>query len=68
MSSDRAEVRALAAALEKAEGEIYVITDNQYVRDTAQCIETGGNVHKRKHYDVWTRIENHIHKMKSVRW
>eukprot|EP00972_Heterocapsa_arctica_P038846 5723893-Heterocapsa_arctica.AAC.1 len=41
-SSDRAEVRALVAALEKTEGDIYIITDNQYVRDTAQYLETGG--------------------------
>eukprot|EP00972_Heterocapsa_arctica_P064896 9579333-Heterocapsa_arctica.AAC.1 len=40
-SSYRAEVRALAAALEKTEGAIDVITDNRYVRDTAQYIETG---------------------------
>eukprot|EP00972_Heterocapsa_arctica_P046309 6831607-Heterocapsa_arctica.AAC.1 len=40
-SSDRAEVRALVAALEKAEEYINVITDNQYVRDTAQYIATG---------------------------
>eukprot|EP00972_Heterocapsa_arctica_P047372 6987448-Heterocapsa_arctica.AAC.1 len=29
-SSDRAEVRALVAALEKADGKIDIITDNQY--------------------------------------
>eukprot|EP00972_Heterocapsa_arctica_P101181 14914280-Heterocapsa_arctica.AAC.1 len=40
-SSDRAEVRALVAALEKAEEDINVVTDNQYVRDTAQYIATG---------------------------
>eukprot|EP00972_Heterocapsa_arctica_P090395 13334386-Heterocapsa_arctica.AAC.1 len=34
----------------------------------AQYIETGGNVHKGKHYDLWTRIKNHIYKMKSIRW
>eukprot|EP00972_Heterocapsa_arctica_P102648 15128946-Heterocapsa_arctica.AAC.1 len=67
-SSDRVEVRALVVALEKAEGAIDVITDNQYIRDTAQYIETGGNVHKGKHYDLRTRIKNQIHKMKSIRW
>eukprot|EP00972_Heterocapsa_arctica_P015314 2256240-Heterocapsa_arctica.AAC.1 len=67
-SSDRAEVRALVAALEKTEDEIYVITDNQYVRDTAQYIASGGNLHKGKHYDLWSRIESHIHKMKNIRW
>eukprot|EP00972_Heterocapsa_arctica_P010509 1543339-Heterocapsa_arctica.AAC.1 len=41
-SSDRAEVRALVAALEKYENKIEVITDNQYVRDTAQYIAAGG--------------------------
>eukprot|EP00972_Heterocapsa_arctica_P018134 2679314-Heterocapsa_arctica.AAC.1 len=41
-SSDRAEVRSLVAALEKTEGEIDIITDNQCVRDTAQYLETGG--------------------------
>eukprot|EP00972_Heterocapsa_arctica_P090391 13334007-Heterocapsa_arctica.AAC.1 len=41
-SSDRAEVRALVAALEKAENNIEVITDNQYVRGTAQYIAAGG--------------------------
>eukprot|EP00972_Heterocapsa_arctica_P021860 3215495-Heterocapsa_arctica.AAC.1 len=45
-SSDRAEVIALVAALEKTEGNIYIITDNKYVRDTAQYLETGGTVHK----------------------
>eukprot|EP00972_Heterocapsa_arctica_P023987 3532648-Heterocapsa_arctica.AAC.1 len=34
-SSDTAEVRALVAALAKAEDNIEIITDNQYVRDTA---------------------------------
>eukprot|EP00972_Heterocapsa_arctica_P069790 10310430-Heterocapsa_arctica.AAC.1 len=38
-SSDRA---ALVAALEKAEEETYITTDNQYVRDTAQYIAAGG--------------------------
>eukprot|EP00972_Heterocapsa_arctica_P019953 2943458-Heterocapsa_arctica.AAC.1 len=41
-SSDRAEVRALVAALEKPEEAIEVITDNQYVRDTAQYLATSG--------------------------
>eukprot|EP00972_Heterocapsa_arctica_P004745 704629-Heterocapsa_arctica.AAC.1 len=41
-SSDRAEVRALVAVLEKTEGTIDVITDNQYVRNTAQYLESGG--------------------------
>ncbi len=50
--SDRAEVRALVAALEKAESNIDIITDNQYVRDTAQYLETGGTVHKGKHFDL----------------
>eukprot|EP00972_Heterocapsa_arctica_P073074 10794148-Heterocapsa_arctica.AAC.1 len=45
-SSDRAEVRALVAAIEKTEGNIDIITDNQYVRDTAQYLVTGGTVHK----------------------
>eukprot|EP00972_Heterocapsa_arctica_P074416 10981951-Heterocapsa_arctica.AAC.1 len=48
-SSDRAEVRALVAALENTEGLIDVITDNQYVRNTAQYSELGGVVHKGKH-------------------
>eukprot|EP00972_Heterocapsa_arctica_P051099 7512576-Heterocapsa_arctica.AAC.1 len=45
-SSDRAEVRALVAALEKTEGNIEILTDNQYVRDTAQYIAAGGSVHR----------------------
>eukprot|EP00972_Heterocapsa_arctica_P004887 723370-Heterocapsa_arctica.AAC.1 len=44
--SDRAEVRALFAALEKAIGRIEVITDNQYVTDTTNALLTGGIVHK----------------------
>ncbi len=56
-SSDRAEVRALVAALEQTESNIDIITDNQYVRDTAQYLETGGTVHKGKHFDLWTRIK-----------
>eukprot|EP00972_Heterocapsa_arctica_P108650 15999651-Heterocapsa_arctica.AAC.1 len=67
-SSDRAEVRALVAALEKAEDQIEVITDNQYVRNTAQYLASGGAVHKGKHCDLWTRIKQHINKMKSTRW
>eukprot|EP00972_Heterocapsa_arctica_P080497 11861594-Heterocapsa_arctica.AAC.1 len=67
-SSDRAEVRALVAALEKTKTRIDIITDNQYVRDTAHYLESGGNVHKGKHCDLWTRIKQHIHKMKSIRW
>eukprot|EP00972_Heterocapsa_arctica_P086272 12717144-Heterocapsa_arctica.AAC.1 len=51
-SSDRAEVRALLAASEKAENNIEVITDNQYVRDTAQYIAAGGMVHKGKRSDL----------------
>eukprot|EP00972_Heterocapsa_arctica_P056439 8327006-Heterocapsa_arctica.AAC.1 len=47
--SDRAEVRALVAALEQTEETIEVITDNQYVRDTEQYIAAGGTVHKGKH-------------------
>eukprot|EP00972_Heterocapsa_arctica_P100645 14839136-Heterocapsa_arctica.AAC.1 len=67
-SSDRAEVRVLVAALEKAEGNIEIITDNQYVRDTAQYIAAGGNVHKGKHSDLCKRINKHIHKMTNIRW
>eukprot|EP00972_Heterocapsa_arctica_P070472 10409797-Heterocapsa_arctica.AAC.1 len=47
--SDRAEVRARLAALEKAIGNIEVITDNQYVRDTTNYLISGGAVHKGKH-------------------
>eukprot|EP00972_Heterocapsa_arctica_P077159 11379998-Heterocapsa_arctica.AAC.1 len=47
--SDRAEVRALLAAFEKSTGRIEVITDNQYVRDTAIHLLSGGIVHKGKH-------------------
>eukprot|EP00972_Heterocapsa_arctica_P042264 6230109-Heterocapsa_arctica.AAC.1 len=44
--SDRAEVRALVAVLEKTEDAIQVITDNQYVRDTAQYLAARGMAHK----------------------
>eukprot|EP00972_Heterocapsa_arctica_P020536 3028343-Heterocapsa_arctica.AAC.1 len=44
--SDRAEVRALLAALEQSTRRIEVITDNQYVRDTTNGLLTGGIVHK----------------------
>eukprot|EP00972_Heterocapsa_arctica_P017669 2612065-Heterocapsa_arctica.AAC.1 len=63
-NSDRAEVSALVAALEKTEGDIDIITDNQDVRDTAQYLETGGTVHRGKHFDLWTRIKSQIHNMK----
>ena len=56
------------AALEKTKGPIDVIADNQYVRNTAQYLESGGTVHKGKHNDLWTRIKTQIHKMKSIRW
>eukprot|EP00972_Heterocapsa_arctica_P075298 11108145-Heterocapsa_arctica.AAC.1 len=36
--SDRAEVRAQLAALEKSTGRIEVIPDNQYVRDTTNYL------------------------------
>eukprot|EP00972_Heterocapsa_arctica_P071048 10497139-Heterocapsa_arctica.AAC.1 len=38
--ADRAEVRALVAALDKSIGGIEIITDNQYVRDTANYLFT----------------------------
>eukprot|EP00972_Heterocapsa_arctica_P024706 3643653-Heterocapsa_arctica.AAC.1 len=44
--SDRAEVRALVAALEKTEQVIEVTTYNQYVKDTTQYLAAGGTVHK----------------------
>eukprot|EP00972_Heterocapsa_arctica_P063730 9403562-Heterocapsa_arctica.AAC.1 len=44
--SDRAEVRANLAALEKTIGRIEVITDNQYVRDTTNNLLMGDTVHK----------------------
>eukprot|EP00972_Heterocapsa_arctica_P006107 899282-Heterocapsa_arctica.AAC.1 len=43
--SDRAEVRALVATLEESEETIEIITDNRYVRDTAQYLTAGGIVH-----------------------
>eukprot|EP00972_Heterocapsa_arctica_P008513 1242383-Heterocapsa_arctica.AAC.1 len=55
--SDRAEVRALLAALEKSTGKIEEINDNQYVRDTTICLLSGGIVHKGKHSDRWHRIK-----------
>eukprot|EP00972_Heterocapsa_arctica_P114830 16444577-Heterocapsa_arctica.AAC.1 len=58
--SDRAEVRALIAALEKSIGRIEVITDNQYVRDTAKDLLTGGTVSKGKHSDLWSRLHNNL--------
>eukprot|EP00972_Heterocapsa_arctica_P014542 2140513-Heterocapsa_arctica.AAC.1 len=58
--SDRAEVRALLAALEKTIGKNEVITDNQYVRDTTNYLLSGGTVHKGKHNDLWTRINSNI--------
>jgi ribonuclease HI len=67
-SSDRAEVRALVAALEKSTAGVHIITDNQYVRNTAQYLKAGGTVHKGKHHDLWTRINNNIQKMDSIRW
>ena len=67
-SSDRAEIRALVAALEKSTAGVHIITDNQYVRNTAQYLKAGGTVHKGKHHDLWTRINNNIHKMDSIRW
>ena len=66
--SDRAEVRALLAALEKTIGKIEVITDNQYVRDTSNYLLSGGTVHKGKHSDLWTRIHSNIEKLISIRW
>eukprot|EP00972_Heterocapsa_arctica_P088404 13034737-Heterocapsa_arctica.AAC.1 len=50
--SDRAEVRALLAAFEKAIGQIEDITDNQYVRDTTNYLISGGTAHKGKHSDL----------------
>eukprot|EP00972_Heterocapsa_arctica_P032927 4844407-Heterocapsa_arctica.AAC.1 len=61
--SDRAEVRALLAALEKTIGRIEVITDNMYVRDTTNGLLTGGQVHKGKNIDLWNKMHNHIDKL-----
>eukprot|EP00972_Heterocapsa_arctica_P093529 13795637-Heterocapsa_arctica.AAC.1 len=66
--SDRAEVRALLAALEKTIGKLEVITDNQYVRDTAHYLLSGGTVYKGKHSDLWTMINTNIGKLISIRW
>eukprot|EP00972_Heterocapsa_arctica_P041346 6099240-Heterocapsa_arctica.AAC.1 len=66
--SDKAEVRALVAALEKTEDVIEVITDNQYVRGTAQYLATGGMVHKGQHSDPWGRIKLHICKLGNIIW
>eukprot|EP00972_Heterocapsa_arctica_P112698 16433280-Heterocapsa_arctica.AAC.1 len=66
--SDRAEVRALLAALEKTIGNIELITDNQYVRDTTNELLTGGTVQKGKHSDLRTRINDNIGKLVSIRW
>eukprot|EP00972_Heterocapsa_arctica_P073749 10888239-Heterocapsa_arctica.AAC.1 len=65
---DRAEVRALVAALSNTEEHIEVITDNQYVRDTAQYLAAGGTVHQGKHSDLWNRINNQIAKLGHIRW
>ena len=67
-SSDRAEVRALVATLEKSQTGVHIITDNQYVMNTAQYLESGGTVHKGKHFDLCTRIKHNIGKMNSIRW
>eukprot|EP00972_Heterocapsa_arctica_P053790 7922799-Heterocapsa_arctica.AAC.1 len=66
--SDRAEVRALVAALEKSIGGIEVITDNQYVRDTANDLLTGGVVHKGKHSDLCNRTNHNLDKLNNIRW
>eukprot|EP00972_Heterocapsa_arctica_P093286 13761581-Heterocapsa_arctica.AAC.1 len=66
--SDRAEVMALVAALVKLIGGIAVITDNQYVRDTAKYLLSGGVAHKGKHSDLWNRIKQHLDKLISIRW
>eukprot|EP00972_Heterocapsa_arctica_P092325 13614938-Heterocapsa_arctica.AAC.1 len=66
--SYRAEVRALVAALETSEETIDIITDNQYVRDTAQYLAAGGIVHKGEHSDLWTRIKIHTAKLGHIRW
>ena len=66
--SDRAEVKALLAALEKTIGRTEIITDNMYVRDTANSLLTGGQVLKGKSSDLWSRIHKHIDKLISIRW
>eukprot|EP00972_Heterocapsa_arctica_P044228 6529848-Heterocapsa_arctica.AAC.1 len=66
--SDRAEVRALVAALEKAEESIEVITDDQYVRDTAQYLAAGGQIHQGKHSDLWDRINDQILNLGHISW
>eukprot|EP00972_Heterocapsa_arctica_P065760 9707544-Heterocapsa_arctica.AAC.1 len=63
--SDRAEVRTLVAALEKQ--NIEVITDNQYVRDTANLLLSGGIVHKGKHIDLWKRIKENLDTLINIR-
>eukprot|EP00972_Heterocapsa_arctica_P042511 6265705-Heterocapsa_arctica.AAC.1 len=66
--SDRAEVIALVAALEKTTSCIEVITDNQYVRDTAKYLLAGGHVLKGEHSDLWQRVRDRIEKFIRIRW
>eukprot|EP00972_Heterocapsa_arctica_P103966 15323145-Heterocapsa_arctica.AAC.1 len=66
--SNRAEVRALVAALEKPIGCIEVITDNQCVRDTANLLLSGGILHKGKHSDLWKRTKYNLDKLISIGW
>eukprot|EP00972_Heterocapsa_arctica_P100298 14790965-Heterocapsa_arctica.AAC.1 len=48
-------------------GGIEVITDNQYVRDTAKYLLSGGVAHKGKHSDLWNRIKQHLDKLITIR-
>eukprot|EP00972_Heterocapsa_arctica_P070282 10382053-Heterocapsa_arctica.AAC.1 len=66
--SDRAEVRALVAALEKTNCHLEVITDNRYVRDTATYLLAGGIGHKGKHSDLWQRVKDNIYKLIRIIW
>ena len=68
-TAQRAEVAALAVALEATSGPLTLVVDNAYVCDTAKSLQDGASVDPRsKHGDYWCYIAQHIHKLEEIRW
>ena len=68
-TAQRAELRALVAALETTEGSCHVVTDSQFVVGGYQTLAKGTPIHFMKaHRDLWQRVQPHIPRGCTVTW
>ena len=68
-TSQRADVRALVAALEVTVGDLQVVTDSQYVQNKfLRVMSNPSEVYKGKHVDLWKRIAQHTHRRITIFW